>query len=163
MLVFWVLTSCGLVSRYQHFGGTYWPHLIQNNNVDILTAVRASASYVLSQALATAAVWGGGGGGGGGRHVKGYEEIRFLLRQEKCKVLSTWESRLLSMVTTLFIFHFSLSPCPLVVIVKILLSYGWHGFFSSARKQTTKELTTHGFRNYIILRQAGNIRFINRD
>jgi hypothetical protein len=28
MLVFWVVTSCGLVGRYQHVGGTYCLHLL---------------------------------------------------------------------------------------------------------------------------------------
>jgi hypothetical protein len=27
MLIFWVVTSCGLVGRYQRFGGTYCLHL----------------------------------------------------------------------------------------------------------------------------------------
>jgi hypothetical protein len=56
--------------------------------------------------------------------VKEYEEIRFLLRQEKvkvCKVLNTSEDHLLYMVMALFIFHFSLSPYPLLVIFIILL------------------------------------------
>jgi hypothetical protein len=27
MLVFWVVTPCGIVVKYQRFGGTYCPHL----------------------------------------------------------------------------------------------------------------------------------------
>jgi hypothetical protein len=27
MLVFWVKSPCGLIGRYQRFGGTYCPHL----------------------------------------------------------------------------------------------------------------------------------------
>jgi hypothetical protein len=30
MLVFWVVTSCGLVGRYQRFGGTYCFHLLSS-------------------------------------------------------------------------------------------------------------------------------------
>jgi hypothetical protein len=56
-LVFWVLTPCGLVGRYQRFGGTYYLHLQtfvaiyntnphdvtkQTTNIDIFTAVRTS-------------------------------------------------------------------------------------------------------------------------
>jgi hypothetical protein len=27
MLIFWVLTLCGIVGKYQRFGGTYYLHL----------------------------------------------------------------------------------------------------------------------------------------
>jgi hypothetical protein len=47
MLVFWVVTPCGLVGRYQRIGGTYCLHLqpcvrIEKTNIVIFNAVRTS-------------------------------------------------------------------------------------------------------------------------
>jgi hypothetical protein len=49
MMVFWVVTPCGIVSRYQRFGGTQTTVPIfslgvttHKTNIDIFTAVRTS-------------------------------------------------------------------------------------------------------------------------
>jgi hypothetical protein len=52
----------------------------------------------------------GEGEGEGGVSEKEYEEIRFLLRQEKCKVLGASESRLLCLVMLSFTSYLSLLP-----------------------------------------------------
>jgi hypothetical protein len=55
MMVFWAVTPCGRLGRYQHFGGTYClnlqplsPHYIttQKTNIDTFTAVRTSNLFV---------------------------------------------------------------------------------------------------------------------
>jgi hypothetical protein len=51
-----------------------------------------------------------GGRGEGGVREKEYEEIRFLLRQEKCKVLGASESRLLCLAMPSFTSYLSLLP-----------------------------------------------------
>jgi hypothetical protein len=51
VVVFWLVTLCGLVKGFQRFGGTYCLHLhgvrTQKITVDILPAVRTSVSKLM--------------------------------------------------------------------------------------------------------------------